>query len=98
MVYPFATDVNASNACVAAVLAQTVLAPVDLEAGSCCVLFVQTLGGAIIFGLGQSVYLNDYNKKIMDISGLPNPGAIVTGGITAFRVSRQCSFLTMLFV
>lgn len=72
------------------VLSQTILKPEDLEVGTATVLFTQTLGGAIIFGLGQSLFLNAFKDKILAIPDLPNKDQIILGGITAFRVRLEC--------
>lgn len=74
-------------------LAQTVLAPADLEIGTAMVLFMQTLGGAITFAIGQAIYQNKYKDGVLAIQGLTDPLNIVNGGVTAFREIAPPQFI-----
>ncbi|KAL8284076.1 hypothetical protein RQP46_005189 [Phenoliferia psychrophenolica] len=75
------------------VMAQAILTPKDLEIGSAMILFPQTLGGALIFGMGQALYQNNFADRVKAIPGLLNAKEVVEGGVTAFRELAAPEFI-----
>ena len=78
------------------IASQTVLKPHEIEVGTACVIFTQTLGGTIFFAVNQAIYQNYFTKNVMKIPNLPNASEIAEGGVTAFRSLAPASFIPQL--
>lgn len=67
------------------VAVQTVLPTKDIPIGSVCVMFFQTLGGALFIAVGQSVFQNGFIRGLRIHAPELDPQVMVHTGATAIR-------------
>lgn len=68
------------------VISQTFSSGLETEIGSSITIFFQTLGGALIVAMSQSIYANIFKQRVMDLTlvGVTQM-QIISAGTTGFR-------------
>ena len=64
---------------------QTVLPLADVAIGTACVMFFQTLGGALFVSVGQTIFLNGVTRGIRKFAPSVNPEVLLKAGATEIR-------------